>query len=117
MLSVMIIATVKIIPVHEKRRELLEVLLSVKGRVLAEAGCLCSCIYEEYGDDNGVLYVEKWQSFAALEHNLKSSSFAMVLEAVELSAREPEICFHDVAETMGLDLVERVRAMGKLKNG
>lgn len=111
----MIIATVKIMPAREKRRELLDILQSVKGRVLAEAGCLCCCIYEEHGDENGVLYVEKWQSRAALEHNLKSSSFGKILEAIELSAREPEIDFHDVAETMGLELVERVRRAGKNK--
>jgi len=108
----MIIATVKIMPTHEKRRELLNILMSVRGRVLAEPGCLSCCIYEEFGDENDVLYMEKWQTLAALEHNLKGSSYAKVLEAMELSTREPEICFHDVAETMGLDLVERVRRVG-----
>lgn len=105
----MIIATLKMLPAEEKRREVLDILLSVKGPVLAEPGCTGCSIYEEFGDDRELLFTEQWRSLAELERHIRSSSYARILEAMELSSRLPEITFQETGETWSLELVERVR--------
>lgn len=105
----MIIVTLKTIPLNEKRRETLDILLTVKGPILAEPGCLACCIYEEHDEEQGLLYVEQWRSQAELERHIKSSNYAKILEALELSSSLPEISFYESKETQGLELIERIR--------
>ena len=106
----MIIAILKMIPLLEKRHEVLDVLFSIKGPVLTEPECLACCILEEYGDERNLFYVQKWRSLAALERHIRSSSYARVLEAMELSAQPPEVSFYKTSETWSFDLIERVRS-------
>jgi quinol monooxygenase YgiN len=105
----MIIAILKIFPRKEKRLEALDVLLSVKGPVLAEPGCLCCCLYDEHGEEPGILYIEQWRSMADMEKHLRSSSYGRILEAMELSTRLPELNFYETAKTWNFELVERMR--------
>ncbi|MEW6518654.1 MAG: antibiotic biosynthesis monooxygenase [Thermodesulfobacteriota bacterium] len=106
----MIIAILKIIPLTEKRHEILDVLFSIKGPVQAEAECLACCILEEYGEEQNLFYVEKWRSLAGLERHIRSSSYARILEAMELSSQPPEVSFYKTSETWSFDLIERVRS-------
>jgi quinol monooxygenase YgiN len=105
----MIIAVLKIFPFDENFDDVLDVLLSVKGPVLAEPGCLTSCIYKELGEVPGLLYIEQWRSLPELERHIKSSSYARILAAMELSARTPETSFYETGETWHFELVERMR--------
>lgn len=105
----MIISLVKIFPRHEKRQEAQDILLAVKGPTLAAAGCLSVSCYEEHDDEESILYVELWQSLSELERHVRSSSYAKVLAAIELSACQPEITFSETGKTWGFELVERLR--------
>jgi quinol monooxygenase YgiN len=109
-ISIMIIATLKMIPRDEKRREILDILLTVKGPVLAERGCLSCGIYEEHDEEQSLLYVELWRSLEELERHIRSSSYAKILEAMELSLLLPEISFFESKETDGLALIENLRS-------
>lgn len=105
----MIIAILNIFLLQEKRLEAMDVLLSVKGPALADPGCLSSCIYEEYGEADSLLYIEQWRSMADLERHLRSSSYSSVLEVMELSSRLPELTFYETGKSWNFELVERVR--------
>lgn len=105
----MIISLFKVYPLNEKRREVLGILLSVKGPVQAESGCLFCGIFEEYGEEQSVLFIEQWRSLPELERHIRSNSYARLLEVMELSAQTPEISFHETNESWGFELVERVR--------
>ena len=104
------IAILKMIPLAEKRHDVLDVFFSIKGPVLAEAECLACCILEEYGEERNLFYVEQWRSLAALERHIRSSSYARILEAMELSSQPPEVSFYKTSEMWGFDLIERVRS-------
>lgn len=105
----MITSSLKIIPPHDKRQEVLDVLLTVKGPVLAEPGCLACCIYQEHDEEQGLLYVEQWRSPAELERHIRSSTYARILEVMELSTRLPELTFFESDGSGGLELIERLR--------
>lgn len=107
----MIISILKIFPLHIKRLEAMDVLLSVKGPAMAEPGCMSSGICEEYGEEGGLLYIEQWRSMAALESHLRSSSYTRILEAMELSSRPPDLIFLETGKTWSFELVERVRGV------
>lgn len=104
----MITSILKMIPLHEKRRELLETLLSVKGPVLASSGCLSCSISEESGEES-VLYIEQWRSMQDLERHVRGGSYSKILAAMELSAQNPEVCFYESGGMWDLDLVTELR--------
>lgn len=109
--SSMIISILKIIPLHEKRQEILEILLSVKGVVQASSGCLFCSIAEETGEES-ILYIEQWRSSPDLERHVKSGSYARILESMELSAQLPELSFYETGDTWNFDLVMKLRSKG-----
>jgi quinol monooxygenase YgiN len=105
----MIVGTVRIQPAGERRGEVLELLRSVQGPVLAQAGCAACHIYEEQGPEHAVVLVEMWESQLALETHIRSETYRRVLGAIELSGVPPEVRFDHVSATEGMELIERSR--------
>jgi quinol monooxygenase YgiN len=105
----MIVGTLRIHPSANRRLEVLEVLRSIQGPVLAQPGCAGCHIYEEQGPDEAVVLVETWESRASLETHLRSEAYRRVLVAIELSDSPPDIRFDHVSATEGMDLIERSR--------
>jgi quinol monooxygenase YgiN len=106
----MMLAMVKIVPSPGKRQEILDILLSVKGPALAAPGCRACSIYEEQGEEEAIAYFELWQSPAEMYRHIRSALYSRVLEAMELSSKKPEISFHTVLRTEGMDLIESLRS-------
>jgi quinol monooxygenase YgiN len=105
----MLISTVKIYPLHEKRQEVLETLQSVMGPAQALPGCLSCSLSEEVGGLRGILYIEQWRSLPEMELHVNSSNYGRILGAMELSSQIPEVCFYELGTSWNLELVERVR--------
>jgi quinol monooxygenase YgiN len=106
----MFLSMVKISPVPGREQEILDILLSVRGPTLADAGCLECSILEEHDDEKAIVYLEKWQSGTELCNHIRSAIYSRVLKALELSDREPEIWFHEITATQGMEVIERVRS-------
>jgi quinol monooxygenase YgiN len=100
---------VKIVPVLKKRKELLDILLSIKGPTLAVSGCLDCCICEEQGDEYTIIYLEKWLSSELLYRHIRSDLYSRILEAMELSRETPEVFVVDIAKTKGMKLIREIR--------
>ena len=105
----MIIASMRIVPLPEKRVEILDVLLHVQGLMRASSGCVSCDIYEEYGEAQAILYLEQWRSRAELQRHIKSPLYLQVLTAMDLASELPEIRFHDVAGSQGMEWIEALR--------
>ncbi len=106
----MILAMVNIVPSPGKHQEILDILLSVKGPTLAAPSCRACSIYEEHGDEQTIAYLELWQSPLELYRHIRSALYSRVLEAMELSTREPEVSFHTITETHGMELIQSLRS-------
>jgi quinol monooxygenase YgiN len=106
----MIVGTLTILPAPHRRAQVLEVLRSVQGPVMAQPGCVACHIYEEQGPGETIVLVERWDSQAALEAHLRSESYRRILGAIELSGGPPEVCFDYVSATEGMELIERSRS-------
>jgi quinol monooxygenase YgiN len=105
----MIVGTVRLLPAPVRRAEILEVFRAVQGPVRAQPGCTACHIYEERGSDEAVVFVEMWETQAALEAHLRSDAYRRVLGAIELSGGPPEVRFDHVSATEGMELIERSR--------
>ncbi len=54
-------------------------------------------------------FVERWRSREEMERHIRSDRYLRILAAMELSSERPEISFHAVSETKGLELIEGLR--------
>jgi quinol monooxygenase YgiN len=106
----MFLSMVKISPVPGREQEILDILLSVRGPTLADAGCLECSILEEHDDESAIVYLEKWQTGEQLCNHIRSAIYSRVLKALELSSREPGIWFHEITVTQGMEVIERLRS-------
>jgi quinol monooxygenase YgiN len=105
----MVVSTLRLFPSSEQRRHVLSVFRSVQGPVQALTHCLSSRLFEEDGGDEGILYVEQWDSEPELYQHLRSDLYNRVLAISELSRTQPEFHFYYVKESRGMELIESLR--------
>jgi quinol monooxygenase YgiN len=105
----MVTATVRIVPSPNRRADVLEILRSVQGPVGTEPGCVACDIYDEQGPESAVVFIERWDTAEALDAHLRSETYRIILGAIELSDRRPDVRFEHVSATEGMELIERSR--------
>ncbi|MGE4441779.1 MAG: putative quinol monooxygenase [Desulfomicrobium sp.] len=105
----MIISIIKIFPPPGRGDAVMDVLASLKGPVSALPDCLGCSVSVEVGEGGAICYVERWSSREALDRHLNTPFYTRLLEVMECSSRSPEVEFIDVADVVGLELVEQVR--------
>jgi quinol monooxygenase YgiN len=108
----MITAYIRIDPMPGKQQAIIEVLVSVQTMTRLKPGCISSKIYEEYGNAQEILYMERWQTKEDLHRHIQSNLYLLVLNAIELASQSPEIIFYDGSETKGIELIEAIRMKG-----
>jgi quinol monooxygenase YgiN len=109
-----IIGTVRFLPPPDRRADVLEILRSVQGSVRTEPGCAAFDIYDEQGPEAAIVFIERWESEAALEAHLRSEMYRRILGAIELSGGRPDIRFEHVSASEGMELIERSPKPGRL---
>ena len=105
----MVISTLRIAPSPKQHSEVLEILFSVLGPTENQPGCLSCGIYEEKAPGHAVVFRAHWETESALHEHICSDFYPRLLVACELSNRPPEVCFHHVSMTQGMDLVHKLR--------
>ncbi len=103
------ITVLKIVPAGGKKDAALELLRALERQAKGEAGCLDCLILERSGGDRTILYLDRWSTLEDLCRHVQSPVYREVLQAMELSAKTPEISFYEVSETKGMEWVEKVR--------
>ncbi|HSB51526.1 MAG TPA: antibiotic biosynthesis monooxygenase [Dissulfurispiraceae bacterium] len=106
----MILSFVKMNAVPSKRQSIIDILRSVEGQTRAKPGCSSCAVYEAPDQRRTILYVEQWESGEQLSRHIRSTLYLRVLAAMELANEPPEISFHEVTETKGIELIEHLRA-------
>jgi len=106
----MIDATIKITVPPEKRKEVLQTFKSLLGPIRREQGCIsCNC-YMDIETENTIFFKEEWKSSEELDTHLKSVHFSVLIGAMKLLIKEPEIRFDNIASTAGAEAVTAARA-------
>ncbi|MCK6621879.1 MAG: antibiotic biosynthesis monooxygenase [Calditrichaceae bacterium] len=105
----MLIVLLKINPRPGKRQDTLDILRSLQLPLQVRQDCLACEVYETREGKGEILYLEQWRNKEALSRHIQSTLYLRILTAMELAAEAPEICFHEVADSRGMDLIEEIR--------
>lgn len=106
----MIDATIKITVQSEKRKELLQTFKALLDPIRHEQGCIsCNC-YEDVEAENIIFFREEWKNGEDLDAHLKSDHFGVLIGAMKLLNKEPDIQFNAIAYTAGAEAIKAARA-------
>jgi quinol monooxygenase YgiN len=106
----MIDATIKLTVPPEKRKEVLQTLKAMLGLIRREKGCLgCNC-YVDIEAENNIFFKEEWESREDLDTHLRSAHFGVLIGAMKLLTKEPDIRFNTIASTEGAEALKAARA-------
>jgi quinol monooxygenase YgiN len=104
----MIIATLRLKVLPEKRWDAIRVIHSVIEPTLVQKGCIHCGLYSKTSDNDELILLEEWESKEGLEKHIRSDDFKKVLTALELASENPEINFHTVSSSENFELVEKL---------
>jgi quinol monooxygenase YgiN len=106
----MIIATLRMTASPGKQTEILHSLRPLLGPTRVQPGCLSCRLYRDVEHTNVFVWMEAWESQAALERHLRSAEYRILLALLDLSSQPPEIRFDTVAATQGMEMIAAVTA-------
>lgn len=105
----MIIACIELVPAHDKRQEILEILHFVEHGVRNNPACAWCGTYESKDPEAAILYLEQWNSERDFCCHVQSRSYLPVLNAIDLAGEQPRVNFYGVDEVRSMELIEALR--------
>ena len=105
----MILATLKMNTLPEKRREFLQTLQVLCTFIRNEKGCLSCNTFQDLENGNSFRLAYMWENRDDLDQHLRSDRFGVLLGTKTLLSRPLEIAIHMVSVTAGMEAVEAVR--------
>ena len=106
----MIDATIKITVPPEKRKEVLQTFKAILGPIRREQGCIsCNC-YVDVEAENIIFFKEEWKTNEELDTHLRSIHFGVLIGAMKLLNKEPDIRFNTIDSTAGAELIKTAQA-------
>ncbi len=109
----MIHATIRMKMPRQKVNEAMEILRSIAERTRVEPGCVSCRIYRDDDEEHAILIEEFWKSQEELERHLRSAEYRNVLLVVEMAQKEPEVRFHEIVGSSGLETIEKAISTSK----
>ena len=106
----MIIAKIILSPIAGKRDTILELLRFIQGVVRGRMGFMECGIYEQWGGERNILYIEQWQSVEDVSRHIQSDQYLRVLLAMEMASRPPDVSYLEVADVKGMAWIEELRS-------
>jgi len=95
-------------PSH-KRGEALELLKSLREPTRAEPGCVDCHVYQDLHDENLIVLEEAWESRTDLDRHIRSHRYRHILALMETASKPPEMRFHTISHTAGMEVVKAAR--------
>jgi len=107
----MIHVSLKVMPPADRQEEALRIVRSLLGPTSAAPGCVHCGFYTDAQNENTLCYVEDWQTEEDLQRHIRSDDYRKFLALIDLSGEPPDLKFHRVSETFGMEYVSRVRSL------
>jgi quinol monooxygenase YgiN len=105
----MIIAKIVMNALPEKRKEVLQTLLSMIEGTRQEKGCRSYQVFQDIEDENAFSLVQVWETREDLEYHMISDRFSVLLGTNILLNKKQDIQIHTVLHTEGRGIVNAVR--------
>ncbi len=86
-----------------KRAELIRIGQAVAAASRLEPGCISYRLYQDAENENDFVFVEEWESDAALQRHFATSHVAEFLQAIPATiVAPPDVKFHSISSSMDL---------------
>ena len=105
----MITAHLKVNVPFERQKSAVQTVRSILGWTSAQPGCISMAFYQDTNNPDAMMLIEEWENWDSLEIHIRSDAYRNILELMELSSEPPEVKFHSVSESKGLEVVEKLR--------
>ena len=105
----MVVSLIELTSTLRSRGEILELLRYCVDELQTKPGCLGSGVYEANGENQSILYMERWKSVEELHRHIQSSLYRGVLTAMDLASGPPNVSYYEVSETKSMDLIAALR--------
>ena len=105
----MILVTLRIQAPVARRTEMFKSLSALVQPTQVEPGCLSCHLYQDTDDTNVLVLWEEWEDHDSLERHLRSEEYRRVLTIMDMAASPPDIQFHMIADTTGIETIHDVR--------
>lgn len=109
----MVFMTLEINVTADQRVKALGAFRQVAGPLEVQPGCLACRILTDVRTEGVIGLVVVWDTQENLERHIRSDLFWKVLALMEASNAKPDIRFHTVSRTTGLESVEKIRGAGR----
>jgi quinol monooxygenase YgiN len=101
----MVQAWFRIVAPEEKRDEILEVVLRLKGPTEVSTGCRKCEVLQDVEDADVLVCLEQWDTQADLEEHLRSERFRRLLPYIDMSLEPPEVHFGTIDQGRGIEFL------------
>ena len=101
----MIQASFRIVAPEDKREEILDVLLCLKGPAEVSRGCRTCQILQDVEDDRVLIYLVRWDTQEEVEEHLRTERFRRLLPYIEMSVEPPEVDFSTIDQVRGIEFL------------
>ena len=95
----------------KRQEEAFKILRLLTGPTRVQPGCLACCIFQQEPTQKQlrVCLIEKWKTQEHLERHIRSEDFRKVLAVIDMASELPDIEFHTVSQTTGMELIQTLR--------
>jgi len=93
----------------EKRKEVIQTLLSMIESTGKERGCLSHRVFRDIENENVFSLIDEWESREALDQHIRSAKFGVLLGIKSLLCEPPNIQIHTVSNSEGITAVNAAR--------
>lgn len=106
----MILATIRMTFNKKLVNDALSILKAISIQSRAQSGCLSSRVYRNGQMDNVLMFEQLWSDEEKMEGHLRSDEYRQVLLVLEMAVSRPEIRFHTITSSAGIETIEKARA-------
>jgi quinol monooxygenase YgiN len=110
----MILSTVRLVVPLIKLREVIEFLNGMVGQTGVETGCIHCRLYQDSQEEDIIMLEELWNDKEDLNRHLRSNEYRKLLMMMETAVETPEIRFHTIVDTTGIETIKKAR-MGQVE--
>ncbi|MBW2668596.1 MAG: antibiotic biosynthesis monooxygenase [Deltaproteobacteria bacterium] len=105
----MIIVRITMNVCPEKRKEVMQTLLSMIEPTRQEKGCLGYHVFQNTEDENYVSIIGEWETREDLEQHVRSDRFGILLGTKSLLKEKKRIQIYTISHSEGMETVNTVR--------
>ncbi len=93
----------------EKRKEVMQTLLSMIEPMRQEKGCLDYHVFQNIEDENSVSIIGEWETREDLDTHMRSDKFGILLGTKSLLKEKQGILIYTISHSEGMEAVNTVR--------